>query len=184
MAEAAVVLHCWRHPRATGASGRCIGQTDLRVDPRKAKRLAHRIRAHARRQQLGRTVWVSPLQRACAVGQCLRRWAWRVHVDARLMEMNFGQWDGQAWSQIAWADVQAWEADLLHHAPGGGESLWTLSQRVRQFVDAAPSQALQLVTHGGWINALLHVPPGCTQLAAAQWPAAPRHSSLTLVCIA
>jgi len=45
---------CWCHPRATGAAGRCIGRTHLRVDPRRAMRLAHRLRATARREQLPR----------------------------------------------------------------------------------------------------------------------------------
>ena len=63
-------LWCWRHPPARGASGRCIGRTDLRVDPRKAKRLAHRIRRNARqhallhvppgRQQLPAQAWPAP----------------------------------------------------------------------------------------------------------------------------
>ena len=30
----------WRHPRPTGHEGRCIGRTDVPVDPRKARRLA------------------------------------------------------------------------------------------------------------------------------------------------
>ena len=61
-------LYAWRHPRAIGAEGRCIGRTDLHVDPRRAKRLAHRIRALARRQRLPRIVITSPLQRSRAVG--------------------------------------------------------------------------------------------------------------------
>jgi len=54
----------WRHPRPIGADGRCIGgRTDLPVDARKAKRLAHRIRAVARREGLVREAVCSPLER-------------------------------------------------------------------------------------------------------------------------
>jgi alpha-ribazole phosphatase len=172
---------CWRHPRAIGTAGRCIGRTDVPVDPRKAKRLAHQIRAHARRHGLTFEVWTSPLRRSHDVGRWLRRWGWRVHVDARLAELNFGHWDGKAWSDISWSAVQAWEADLLHHAPGGGEALAQLAQRVWAFAADGQGGTKQLVTHGGVINALLHVSPGCAQLQAAQWPAAPRHGSLTVV---
>ena len=85
MAEpAASVLLAWRHPKARGAAGRCIGQTDLAVDPRKAKRLAHRIRTLARRERLPRVVTVSALRRARDVGRWLARWGWRVQVDARV----------------------------------------------------------------------------------------------------
>jgi alpha-ribazole phosphatase len=176
---------CWRHPRATGAAGRCIGRTDLPVDRRRAKRLAHRLRATARRERLPRVVWVSPLQRCRAVGRWLARWGFDCRVDARLAELGFGRWDGRPWSEVPWREVQAWEADLLHHAPGEGESLARLAVRLQSFVDerrGAGDRAVLLVGHGGWITALVHLPraavaEGAT-LDAAQWPAAPRHGAL------
>ena len=174
-------LWCWRHPPARGAAGRCIGRTDLRVDPRKAKRLAHRIRAAARRHVLPREVWASSLQRAHAVGHWLQRWGWRLHVDARLCEMDFGRWDGKAWSEVPRAEIEAWQVDLLHHAAGAGESLLQLAARVHAFVGEGSSGPRLLVSHGGWINALLHVPPGLHDMPASAWPAPPRHGSLTRV---
>ena len=180
------LLWCWRHPRAIGAQGRCIGHTDIPLDPRKARRLAHRIREAARRHGLPRAVWVSPLARSRDVGRVLRGWGFKAHVDARLMELNFGRWDGRPWSAIAWAEVEAWQADLLHHAPGGtdqGESLATLAARVRTFAQDAERDVTPrlLVTHGGWLNALQLLPrllPPAVALAAADWPAAPRHGAL------
>ena len=167
-------LWVWRHPPASGAAGRCTGRTDLEVDARRAKRLAHRIRRVARREGLAREVSVSPLRRCRAVGRWLQRWGWKLNVDSRLLELDFGAWDGRDWSQIAWAEVEAWQADLLHHAPGGGEALAQLAMRVHGFV--ADTEAVRLVvTHGGWINALLQVPRGLLRLAAADWPAPPRH---------
>jgi alpha-ribazole phosphatase len=174
-------LWCWRHPSARGAAGRCIGRTDLLVDPRKAKRLAHRIRQQARRHRLPRLVWTSPLQRARAVGAWLRNWGWQCRVDARLAELDFGRWDGRRWDEVPWAEVESWQADLLHHAAGGGESLASLAARVQDFVAAAPSGPLLLVGHGGWINALLHVEPGARQLPGRHWPAPPRHGTLTRI---
>lgn len=181
MAQGRAELWCWRHPVARGAAGRCIGRTDLRVDPRKAKRLAHRIRRVARHEGLTHEVWVSTLQRAHAVGRWLQRWGWRLHVDTRLCEMDFGRWDGQRWANVPWAEVEAWQEDLLHHAPGGGESLQHVAARVQAFVAEAASAPRQLVSHGGWINALLHVPPGLRQMPASAWPTPPRHGSLTRV---
>jgi alpha-ribazole phosphatase len=169
-AEAAS-LWCWRHPRAEGAAGRCIGRTDLAVDRRRAKRLAHRIRTTARRQGLPQAIGVSPLRRCRDVGRWLRRWGWRVEVDDRLREIDFGRWDGLPWSQIAWADVDAWQADLLHHAPGGGETLAALAVRVQAFIDASAPGPRLVVTHAGWINALRTVVAGGgAPLDAARWP--------------
>lgn len=174
-------LWCWRHPKTIGAAGRCIGRSDLAIDARKAKRLAHRIRQVARAQGLPRVVHVSPLQRSHAVGRWLRRWGFALHVDARLAEMDFGAWDGQPWSAIAWPEVQAWEADLRDHAAGGGESLQQVADRVQAFIHVTPRPAL-VVTHGGWLNVLgrLDGQPGArlAQVDAAKWPSPPRHGAL------
>ena len=192
----ALELWLWRHPRPIGAAGRCIGQTDLALDPRRAKRLAHRIRSAARRHGLPHAVWTSPLQRCAQVGRQLARWGWVHHTDARLLELDFGRWDGQPWSAISHAEVAAWEADFAHHAPGGGESLAALARRCHTFLaqrqaaavstaaadgDAAvaaagSSAALLVVAHAGWINAsALHDP---ATLLAADWPAAAGYGRL------
>jgi len=175
-----VTLYIWRHPRAIGAQGRCIGRTDLPVDPRRAKRLAHHIRALARQQRLPRIVVTSPLQRSRAVGRWLARWGWQHRVDPALAEMDFGAWDGRPWADIAKTAVDAWCADFVHHAPGGGETLASLLSRVQRF---DPGEARVAVTHGGWLSAASwcarrhRQPP-----QPAWWPSPPAHASLaTLV---
>ena len=180
MAEPAGDFRIWRHPKPIGAAGRCIGRTDQAVDPRRAKRLAHRIRRAARLHGLPRVVWSSPLRRCADVGRWLARWGWQHRVDARLLELDFGRWDGQPWTAIAHAEVAAWEADFADHAPGGGEALAGLVQRCRQFIAAQAGDAPQpllVVAHAGWIQASAL---GSAQgLQASAWPAPPRHGSLT-----
>ena len=181
----ALALWLWRHPRPVGAAGRCIGQTDLALDHRRAKRLAHRIRSAARRHGLPHEVWTSPLRRCAQVGRQLARWGWVHHTDTRLLELDFGCWDGQPWSAIDHAGVAAWEADFAHHAPGGGESLAAMARRCQSFLAqyfaavAAPGArpaALLVVAHAGWINtSALHDP---ATLQAADWPAAPGYGRL------
>ncbi|MEJ5897307.1 histidine phosphatase family protein [Aquabacterium sp. G14] len=180
----------WRHPRPIGAEGRCIGRTDLPVDRRKAKRLAHRIRQAARRHGWPRVVHSSPLQRCAAVGRQLRRWGWRHHIDDTLLEMDFGAWDGLHWPQIAHADVDAWCGDFAHHAPGGGETLQAMLHRVAQGLvcftaqDDLPFQAETcaetaprlIIAHAGWILSARWVTRYATAPAQpSQWPAAPRY---------
>lgn len=168
-----VPLHAWRHPRAIGAEGRCIGRTDLRIDARRAKRQAHRIRAFARRHGLPRIVVTSPLERCSAVGRWLRRWGWRHRIDAALAEVDFGAWDGHAWASIPRAWVDAWCADFADHAPGGGESVASVLRRVASF---EPAQARLLVTHGGWLSAACWLRDrGEARPSSEQWPPAPPH---------
>lgn len=182
----APVILAWRHPRAIGAEGRCIGRTDLRVDPRRAKRLAHRLRSLARREGLPRVVHTSDLRRARDVGRWLRRWGWSLVVDARLSELDFGDWDGRRWDEIARGEVDAWSADLAHARPGGGESQAALCARVRAFVEDARREAGEggarcrlVVSHGGWIAALAR---GMRPVdRAASWTPPPAHGVLSRV---
>jgi alpha-ribazole phosphatase len=170
-------LIVWRHPKPDGARGRCIGRTDLAVNPRRAKRLAHRIRACVRREGGPRIVHTSPLERCAAVGRWLRRFGFAHRIDADLAEMDFGVWDGQAWLNISAEQVRAWEHHFLHHAPGGGESLAQLFERVQRFTSSHPGVCL-VVGHAGWINAWLwQQRQPDTSPSATTWPAPPRYGA-------
>ena len=174
MAPSEPLLYIWRHPRPVAAAGRCIGRTDLPVDPRKAKRLAHRIRCHARRHGLPREVHTSPLQRGAEVGRWLARWGWVHRTDAALAEIDFGAWDGQRWDAIGEPAVSAWCRDLANYRGHGGESVSDLFDRCTRWLDrvAAPP-ARCVVGHAGWINAARRLRQGGgLPLAASDWPAA------------
>jgi len=161
----------WRHPKPKGVAGRCIGRTDVAVDPRKAKRLAHRVRALARREGRACEVWTSPLRRGADVGRWLVRWGWMHHVDTRLAELDFGTWDGRPWDGVGAAAVDAWCTDFAGHAPGGGESVSALMARCAGFLREHPGALV--VGHGGWINAASRVVRGLPPpMSAAEWPAA------------
>ncbi len=167
-------LTVWRHPRPEGVAGRCIGAgTDAPVHWRRAKRLARRIQAHARRHRLAHEVHTSPLSRGADVGRWLRRWGWRHHLDARLLELDFGSWDGQRWSEIGQEAVDAWVADFCEHRPGGGERLSALLARVA----AWPASPALIVSHGGWMLARRwHAQHGDALPTAAEWPQPPRYA--------
>lgn len=170
-------LHAWRHPRAEGAEGRCIGRSDLLVDPRRAKRLAHRMRQFARRHALPRIVVTSPLARSRAVGRWLARWGWQHRVDAALSELDFGRWDGLHWSAVPRQAFDVWCADFERHAPGGGEPVGSLLQRVCAF---EPGPACIVVTHGGWLSAAAWLARGAgVPPSSEHWPAAPAHGTRT-----
>src|SRR5690606_12053227 len=172
----------WRHPKPIGAQGRCIGRNDLPVDPRKARRLAHRIRQAVRRHGWPRVIHTSPLQRCAAVGRQLRRWGWRDHVDPGLMEMDFGAWEGRPWDDITRAEVDAWCASFLHGRPGQGESLADLFERVAGTWPLASARAeagpCLIVAHAGWMQAARWLAQGRALPAdAAQWPPAPAYTA-------
>ena len=175
-------FHFSRHPRPQGVDGRCIGRTDVPVDRRKAKRLAHRIRRCRRLEGGPQVVITSPLQRCASVGRWLKAWGWTHLVDERLSEMDFGRWEGRRWDDIGAAAVDVWCAAFMHHRAGGGESVAQLLARCENFLqqwqcDRPP----WIVGHAGWASAAAWLvrpqrPGHATGTApgptATDWPAA------------
>lgn len=166
----------WRHPRPHAHAGRCIGRTDLRLDPRKARRLARRIHRHAVLAGLPRVVGTSALRRCRDVGRHLRQLGWRHVIDNALLEADFGAWEGRPWGDIPREEVDAWVADFLHGRPGGGESLQEVLLRASAWQPLEPG--MSLVGHAGWMLARRWVqthglanPPHL----ATQWPKPPAH---------
>lgn len=182
--DSAAALAVWRHPRPHDVQGRCIGRTDVRVDRRKAKRLAHRIRRWARQHGAARVVLTSSLQRATSVGRCLAGWGWQHHIDPRLNEMDFGGWDGLRWDSIGAEAVGVWCQAFAEHAPGGGESVLKLLARCGALLvelHAAESPPC-VVGHAGWISAAKWLRAGVSRPpGAADWPAAVSYSSRVLL---
>ena len=176
----------WRHPRPIGAEGLCIGRTDLKLDPRKARRLARQIATAASRYRLSQVVYTSSLHRCASVGKVLGNWGWEHRIDDALREFDFGLWEGKAWIEIGQTEVQAWTDSFAHYAPGGGETLAAMLQRA-----AAWSPGLGqlgrlgqdgpgvVVAHAGWLQARQWQQlRGSALPTANEWPQAPRYGQL------
>ncbi len=94
--------------------------------------------------------WCSDLQRAMATA----RLAWGVAVaDPRLREINFGEFEGQAWATLDPA-VRNAIATFDGFRPERGESFDEAFVRVRGFLDGLPAGRHLVVTHGGVIRLL------------------------------
>ena len=82
--------------------------------------------------------------------------------DARLREMNFGEWEGLTWSEIREKDpsvVENWLNYLAEKGPPGGENLFRFSKRIRNFSDeiikSHSNETILLVAHGGTMMVLI-----------------------------
>ncbi|MFT3857782.1 MAG: histidine phosphatase family protein [Aquabacterium sp.] len=206
MSPASMEIIAWRHPKPQGAAGRCIGRTDLPVDHRKARRLAHRIRQAARRHGWPHVVCTSPLQRCAMVGRELRRWGWRHVIDASLLEMDFGAWDGQPWTAIPHEEVDRWCADFRHGRPGPpdgqgasgepgepGESLQAMFDRVEAGLAASAAKTstrpgnmpMLVVAHGGWMQIARWLSAGLPPPSdPASWPSPPAYGECLRMVLA
>ena len=75
--------------------------------------------------------------------------------DARLAELDFGEWEGMAWDDVPRAALDRWAADLTGFAPPGGESGAALVARCRAAYAALPPTGCHaIVSHGGPLRVL------------------------------
>jgi alpha-ribazole phosphatase len=140
-----------RHAPPLVAPGLCYGRLDLPADAQAtqdcARALAGALPSHVH-------AWHSPLQRCEQLAQALQtlRPDLAPQPDARLQELDFGTWEGLAWSALPRADIDAWTADFACHPPGGGENLATMVQRVRAALHDARQQAQQAQSDVLWVS--------------------------------
>lgn len=164
-----------RHARPLIRPGVCYGQLDVAADEAATASSAAQLAAllpHDIR------VFTSPLQRCAQLAQALQqqRPYLLVETDARLQEMNFGDWEGRAWANIPADELRAWTDDFAHFQPGGhGENVTTFMARVAQAFDAVDrtKPTTLWITHAGVIRAVDLLLRGVRHLDhAAQWPTA------------
>lgn len=176
---APVELWVVRHAAPLVAPGICYGALDVSADPAAtqaaAQRLARAVPATAR-------VVHSPRQRCTDLAHALRALLpdLPIQSDDRLVELDFGTWEGQAWDTIGRNAIDAWTTDFAHHAPGGGESLTSMLIRVQAALeDAQPAAGgaahpVVWITHAGVARCVqwLLSANAATLPRADQWPVA------------
>jgi alpha-ribazole phosphatase len=165
-----------RHAQTHAAPGVCYGITDVGVPPEATQALARQIAPQVR---AGTAVSCSPLRRCAELAQALEvlRPDLVATADTRLLEMDFGAWEGREWAAIARAEFDGWIGNFADGRPGGtGESTRRLMQRVGDAFDEwqlSGRDALWL-THAGVIRAVQLLRRGVRGIERAdQWPAAP-----------
>jgi broad specificity phosphatase PhoE len=151
------MLFAARHA-AVAVEGVCYGQSDVptRVEAFEAAAiLLGQLDRDGRR--IAR-VWTSPWERTRAPATAIAgRLGVPIVVDARLSELAFGEWEGQAFSVLeADARFASWMRDWRDAAPPGGERLSDLVARVRAWRAEARANAEDslVLTHAGVIRAL------------------------------
>ncbi|HET6380493.1 MAG TPA: histidine phosphatase family protein [candidate division Zixibacteria bacterium] len=142
---------------AWNREGRFQGHLDppLAEDGREeARLLAARLVADGPRPD---RILSSPLERAAGTARVLAG-ALRLSLDldARLMEIGQGEWEGRTHEELAETDAEryaAWRARAGEAQPPGAETIEQALDRVRSALDellaAEPSETVCLVTHGG-----------------------------------
>ncbi len=148
-------LYLIRHTQPEITPGTCYGQLDIEVTTSFAAEAA----AVSDWLPPVELLITSPLLRTRRLAEHLaqvQRCA--VHIDPRLLEMHFGDWEGKSWDAIARHEIDAWSVDSMNYTPPNGESAQQMMRRVQEALSDVvllPQRQIGLVMHGGSIRAVL-----------------------------
>lgn len=152
-----------RHTTPAAPLGLCYGQLDLELAssyPSELAQIKSQLEpgfAGLERSRL--KVFSSPLKRCRQLSDDLTK-AFATSafcVDEDLIELNFGEWEGQLWSAIPPEVSSPWTENFVEAAPPGGESFRQLEKRALRFLESFMKSELEqalVVTHSGVIRAL------------------------------
>jgi len=147
-----------RHTQTICPGGTCYGRLDVDLLPSFDEDKKNVIR------QLKDVhfdlVYSSPLTRCTQLADAICQLTGKpVVTDKRLVELDFGQWEGKTWDEISQTpEAKLWFSDFLNVACPRGESYRELLHRVQNFLaDLAthhPNEIILIVTHAGVIRAI------------------------------
>jgi alpha-ribazole phosphatase len=142
-----------RHTRVTTAPDTCYGQLDIAVAETFAEEAA---KLKSSLPLNFDAIFCSPLQRCQTLGLAFDYPAQNIPAPA-LMEMNFGEWEGQKWNDIDQAKLHHWMQNFVTVRTPNGESLSDLFDRVQRFLDKLRTRQIKralLITHAGVIRCI------------------------------
>lgn len=147
-------LYAVRHAPAV-TTGLCYGRLDVDVKP-DAATAALLVEGQL---PLGLScLHCSPSARTQSLALSLAtRTGLPLRVEPRLMELDFGTWEGRTWDAIHDAEpdaLRAWAEAPLSRAPTQGETGLSLITRVHEFTRELGLEPALLVCHAGPIRAL------------------------------
>ncbi|MGA2777397.1 MAG: histidine phosphatase family protein [Steroidobacteraceae bacterium] len=146
-----------RHTKPENSAGLCYGRLDLGVGPDFAA-AAERLPPHLPKQAPIVTTDAQRCMRLAAylsveLGSPLR-------VDARLQELNFGQWEGRLWADIPRVQTDVWARDVWGLSPPGGETYAELFARLGAAWESllqSQAESLMVVGTAGPLRALIAI---------------------------
>lgn len=141
-----------RHTSLAIEPGICYGQSDIDVSKTFLEEAAI---VHSKiAQYLPDLIYTSPMQR------CRKLAAFCGYPDAiiepKLLELNFGDWEGQKWHEINDPHLNVWYDNWLNTPTTNGESFMMQYQRYESLIQTLQQQhsdkTIALFTHGGILH--------------------------------
>ncbi|MDO9270597.1 MAG: alpha-ribazole phosphatase [Methylobacter sp.] len=147
-------IYLIRHTQTATDPGLCYGQSDIALADSFPDEMAS---LHDKLPEFDDdcTVFSSPLTRCLQLAETFSD---TVITDARLQELDFGEWEGKCFDDIDAAVLQHWTNNFVTAAPPKGENFEDLYQRTGSFWQdllATDAKQVLVITHAGVIRALL-----------------------------
>jgi alpha-ribazole phosphatase len=147
-------IYLIRHTQTANNMGLCYGQTDVTLADSYTDEMAS---LHNKLPEFedNCSVLSSPLIRCLQLAETFSD---NVITDARLLELNFGSWEGLQFDSIEADLLQHWTDNIVTAKPPNGENFEELYLRVTSFwkdLLAIDAKQVLVVTHAGVIRALL-----------------------------
>lgn len=178
-----------RHAAPLVQEGICYGQLDVSADIEGTHHAALNftrfvLSRHGAHGGTRLRILASPLQRCLQLARAVQRnllqegMDCQLDTDERLMEMDFGEWEGQPWDNVSRKEWNDWMADFAGYEVGRrGESLTQMIARIRamQLAQNPPAEGewIVWVTHAGVMKALELLGQGMDAsdiTSPRQWP--------------
>ncbi len=164
MLQAGVTLYFIRHGETDwNAVQRYQGQTDIPLNDKgrgQAARNGRTLGARLGHEAATLDYVASPLSRASETMRIARREMGLApddfRRDERLMEQNYGHWEGQLWAELPRIDPEGYkarEADKWNWQPRGGESYAMLAERIAGWLEEIDRDCV-VAAHGAVSRAL------------------------------
>ncbi|MEO6904058.1 MAG: alpha-ribazole phosphatase [Bacteroidia bacterium] len=101
-------------------------------------------------------VYTSPLTRCYEMATLIK--TEKLITDARLLELNFGDWEMKKWEEIEPLMLNIWMNDFVNTKVPNGENFLALYTRVLSFIDdliKQPHKNAFIITHAGVIRCFI-----------------------------
>jgi alpha-ribazole phosphatase len=142
-----------RHTAVGVADGTCYGHLDVPLSSDASAQI-HRV-LEKFESQPDDVIYSSPSTRCAQLAHAICA---EPIIDERLMEFNFGAWEGRLWAALPRAEIDAWAADIEFGRAPGGDNLAAVLARADACLGEARARhtgRIIFVTHGGVIRVLL-----------------------------
>lgn len=146
-------IYLIRHTKVDVEKGVCYGQKDVELAnsyPEELDSLKQKINGVE-----FDAIYTSPLTRCKKLAADL--FSEKAIEEERLMELNFGDWEGKVWDEIKDPLFPAWMDDFVNKKCSNGESFVMLRDRVLEFWKELKTKSFSrvaIVTHGGVIRTI------------------------------